>query len=323
MAADEGPAVGRPPRRAQRVDLIEATHPEHWDWLLARFTLMIDWADEDGPDGPAWETRYDLPDDHADDETWDDDEPDRDDDASDEDEDWDDEDEGWLLIDERLPSEDPAPPGLGLPLDQAVAEARALSDHVTVYLDHDPWDASATARPGAARTWPPAELDLRPRWRWDPPDARRFDRWWVVFQLSGPDLDETQAMAAVQALPQVLEVRPATRPSRSAAKRRGGVRPKPGREQHIDVECLVDGSDGRSVVRTDALLRTLSERPTRAPRVPRKLWWRMLRDRLMRRTSGVYTYWGGGTSVSADVIGPDVPDAETGPRLNAWASRDD
>lgn len=98
-----------------------------------------------------------------------------------------------------------ADPHRRLPIDDAIALARTLGQQVTVWLHHEPWDASDPPQADAERVWPPEGAALRPRWHYEPADAPSASTWSVDFALSGPGITEAIALDAARREPNVLE----------------------------------------------------------------------------------------------------------------------
>ena len=98
-----------------------------------------------------------------------------------------------------------ADPHRRLPIDEALSLARTLGERVTVWLDHEPWDATQPPAPDAERIWPPAALDLRPRWHYEVASGPRATAWTVDFSLTGPGITGAIALEAVRREPNVLE----------------------------------------------------------------------------------------------------------------------
>lgn len=98
-----------------------------------------------------------------------------------------------------------------LTIDDAIELARGSSDDVRVFIGDGEeketyWDASREPR-GEGRRWPPADLDLRPRWAYEPADSTRPIAWWVRFAVRAEHVTPEIAAAAAASLPAVLAVR--------------------------------------------------------------------------------------------------------------------
>lgn len=276
------PDSSSPERRADSAEIFEEFADGGIDRLQGTFYVVLNYDDED--DNPTEGDFEDDPDEH-DDDAW-----------TGDPEDWDEETiERWNAEAEERASvraaareaQGAADPRRELTIDDAIAFGRAHADDVRVWIDGEFWDASAEPRSDHP-AWPPAGLDLRPRWDYEPATAPRADAWWVRHRVEAAALTPALARAAADRDPAILAVRSATRVSKRQ-QRRWRQRGRRGTTR-VDLECLVAPSDGASAVDSDAFLTALGDLLPPDRQMPPKLRLRRAIDRLLRRER-TSTYW--------------------------------